>query len=40
MYIKLDDNIHLTSYGIYDILVAVNTDKSKIELLSFKVKFL
>ena len=36
---KLDDNLQVTSIGVYDILTAVNTDKSKVELLSFKVFF-
>ena len=36
--LKLDENPEITSYGIYDILVAVNNDKSKVEFLSFKVR--
>ncbi len=37
---QLDDNQQLTSIGAYDILTAVNTDKSKVELLSFRVNYL
>ena len=33
----MDDNQQFTSIGAYDILTAVNTDKSKVELLSFRV---